>query len=134
LEWNKYSLDEQNWLIYAAYNWGPGNVHSLLQEHLVIIKTGGEGTLGGPLMTKRIPLTEFTKHHDGKPSGNVASVKEFIHKDEGMNYRPTKIMHHGSDTTILPVMGDFQNNASQVAVSATVSNAFFDWLDKHRDN
>jgi hypothetical protein len=133
LEWNKFSLSEQSWLIYAAYNWGPGNIQSLLKEHLVIIKTGGEGTRGGPVTTKRTPLTDFMKHHDGKESGRVTSVEEFIHKNQGMNYRPTRIWRHGSKTEVMPVMGDFHNNASQVAVSATVSDAFFDWLDKHRD-
>lgn len=104
--WNSLNEDEQNYLTYAAYQWGQGNVVELVRDGVITARDKN-----GSNSKRSIPIANYPKYKAGKVSGRVSNLHEFIFKDSGRKYRaPLKDFHH---------------MASQVAVSAKVSKAFF---------
>lgn len=105
--WGAFDADEQNWLTYAAYQFGEGNVIRLVRDGKLHVRGRN---LTGP---KKIVLIEkYPKYRDGKPIGHVENIHDYIFKDSGRNFK-TRNVH------------DFHAMAAQVAVSAKASDAFF---------
>lgn len=106
-KWESFSEDEQDWLSYAAYQWGQGNVISLLRDNSINIREPA----------KKVPISNFVKYVDGKPAGQVESVKDFIKKNHGRKHLKTLWGKYA--------LRDFHVQASQVAISSRIANKFF---------
>lgn len=108
--WDKFSHDEQQWISYSSYQYGPSKTVRLILEGIVTVRATDKEF-------KFIPITNYPKYHDGKIIGNVSNIHDFIYRNHGRKYRATRL-------------SDFHHMASQVAVSARISNDFFKVINR----
>jgi hypothetical protein len=111
-EWQSFDSDEQNWLTYAAYQWGEGNVINLVKNGELRLRDRGSTT-----KLHSMPITQYPKYRNGKPVGQVENIHDYIFRNEGRKFIAKESLR--TDTH------DFHSMAAQVAVSAKVSDAFF---------
>lgn len=112
-EWSKFTSEERDWLTYASYQWGLGNVLSLLHNlSLNLVDYKGEEKV-----VKTIPISNYVRYENGQPAGRVETVRDYIKKDNSRQIERAKYTR--------PRLSDFHYQASQVAVSAKIANRFF---------
>ncbi|MEK9179893.1 MAG: hypothetical protein AAB897_00545 [Patescibacteria group bacterium] len=109
-EWDSFNREEQDWLTYAAYQWGQGNVAALLREEKIPLRYEG----------RSVPIQNFVRYEDGFSRGRVSNIKEFIWKDNGRQ----RISYEE----------DFHYTASQVAVQSRASNKILEYLKQSNAN